>query len=62
MHTSRNNWLEVVQRIAIVVRGVEDLGPDAQAIAEAVFRPPGSVAAAGLRGTARARDREHACE
>ena len=53
----------IVERIRKVVRGAcRDLGPDEFAVAEAVFLCPGSIAAAGLRGAAWARDREHECE
>ena len=40
---------------------LKDIIPNAPAIAEAVSLPPGSIAAAGLRGEARARNRERVC-
>ena len=63
MHASnQNKCCQVEQLTRKVVLGIDDLGPDELAVAEAVLLPPGSIAAVGLRGVAWARDREHECE
>ena len=59
--SNQNKSRKVEQLIRKAVLGVDYLRPDELAVAEAVSLRPGSVEAVGLRGEARARNREHVC-